>query len=81
MNFAGLNMPTYDTRRDQMFPQLNGGGDHRIRRFGEVRHYAAGEQTFTIGEVGPGVFVIIDGITAARGAIAFLKANAPAASR
>jgi thioredoxin reductase (NADPH) len=56
------NMSTYDARRDQMFPKLGAEEINRIRRFGEVRRYGAGEPMFTTGEISPGMFVIIDGI-------------------
>ena len=35
-------MSTIDTRREQMFPKLEPREIDRLRRFGEVRRYAAG---------------------------------------
>ena len=36
-------MSTIDTRRDQMFPKLRPEEIERLRRFGEVRRYKAGD--------------------------------------
>src|ERR1700716_4539157 len=54
-------MPTIDTRREQMFPKLAPQEIDRLRRFGEVRHYAAGEALFVTGDVAPGMYVLIKG--------------------
>jgi thioredoxin reductase (NADPH) len=54
-------MSTIDTRREQMFPKLTPHEIDRLRRFGEVRHYAATEALFVTGEVAPGMFVLIKG--------------------
>ena len=62
--FGALAMSTIDTRRDQMFPKLLPNEIGRLRRFGEIRRYAAGEQLFKTGEIGPGMFVIISGTVA-----------------
>jgi thioredoxin reductase (NADPH) len=48
-------------RRHQMFPVLSPKEVDRIRRFGEVRHYARGACLFTAGEPGPGMFVLLSG--------------------
>ncbi|MFN3524228.1 MAG: FAD-dependent oxidoreductase [Phenylobacterium sp.] len=50
-----------DTRRDQMFPVLSGDELSRVRRFGAVRTYAAGEALFRTGQGGHGMFVILSG--------------------
>ncbi|MGA9343133.1 MAG: FAD-dependent oxidoreductase [Rhodanobacteraceae bacterium] len=50
-----------DSRHDQMFPTLEVGEIDRLRRFGEIRHYAAGEYLARTGEIGPGMFVVLDG--------------------
>ena len=50
-------MSMIDTRREQMFPKLTLGELARLRRFGEVRRYAAGEQLFKTGDPSPGMFV------------------------
>ena len=54
-------MSTIDTRREQMFPKLTPEEVDRLRRFGEVRRYAAGESLFIAGQEAPGMFVIISG--------------------
>ena len=52
---------TIDTRREQMFPKLEPREIDRLRRFGEVRRYAAGEALFVTGEIAPGMSVLIKG--------------------
>lgn len=54
-------MSTIDTRREQMFPKLDPPEIDRLRRFGLVRRYAAGEALFVTGEAAPGMFVLIKG--------------------
>src|SRR4030081_1270574 len=54
-------MSTIDTRREQMFPKLEPQEIDRLRRFGEVRRYAAGDPLFLTGDVAPGMFVLIKG--------------------
>src|ERR1700716_4620348 len=54
-------MSTIDTRREQMFPRLTPQEIDRLRRFGEVRHYAAGEALFVTGDIAPGMCVLIKG--------------------
>ena len=54
-------MSTIDTRREQMFPKLDPREIDRLRRFGLVRRYAAGEALFVTGEAAPGMFVLIKG--------------------
>ena len=54
-------MSTIDTRREQMFPKLQPREIDRLRRFGEVRRYAAGEALFVTGEIAPGMSVLIKG--------------------
>ena len=49
------------TRGPQMFPKLEASEIDRLRRFGEVRHYAANEPIFKVGEVAPGLVVIVNG--------------------
>ncbi|HEY1545385.1 MAG TPA: FAD-dependent oxidoreductase [Xanthobacteraceae bacterium] len=50
-----------DTRGDQMFPTLDPHEIERMRRFGELRHYAEGETIARVGEVSPGVCVVLGG--------------------
>ena len=54
-------MSTIDSRREPMFPKLTPHEINRLRRFGEVRHYAAGEALFATGNVAPGMYVLIKG--------------------
>jgi thioredoxin reductase (NADPH) len=50
-----------DTRREQMFPTLTAAEIDRLRRFGQLRSYAAGEALVKAGEVGHGQIVILAG--------------------
>jgi len=54
-------MSTLETRREQMFPKLSPEEIERLRRFGTVRRYRAGEALYRTGEISPGMFVIISG--------------------
>jgi thioredoxin reductase (NADPH) len=54
-------MSTIDTRDEQMLPKLTPQEIDRLRRFGEVRRYAAGDPLFLTGDVAPGMFVLIKG--------------------
>src|SRR5437899_11307901 len=59
-----LAMSTLETRREQMFPKLSPTEIERLRRFGTVRRYRAGEPLYRTGEISPGMFVIISGTVA-----------------
>src|SRR5947207_3604835 len=50
-----------DTRRHQMFPVLETAEIERVRRFGKVRSYGAGEALAKVGEVGLGLTIILGG--------------------
>ena len=50
-----------DTRRQQMFPTLEPAEIERVRRFGVVRSYGVGEVLERVGEVGPGLTIILAG--------------------
>src|SRR5262245_25831684 len=50
-----------DTRRHQMFPVLESADIERVRRFGKVRFYRAGEALVEVGNVGPGLTIILTG--------------------
>ena len=50
-----------DTRRHQMFPVLEPAEIERVRRFGKVRSYGAGEALAKVGEVGLGLTIILGG--------------------
>jgi thioredoxin reductase (NADPH) len=54
-------MSTIEQRRDQMFPKLGQEEIARLRRFGEVRRYKAGDLLFVTGERSPDMFVLIAG--------------------
>src|ERR1700730_5519020 len=54
-------MSTIDTRREQMLPKLEPREIDRLRRFGEIRRYVAGEALFVTGEIAPGMYVLING--------------------
>ncbi|HEX8828972.1 MAG TPA: FAD-dependent oxidoreductase [Xanthobacteraceae bacterium] len=50
-----------DHRRDQIFPKLDPLEIERMRRFGEVRSFAAGEQLMSAGQAAPGIVVVLAG--------------------
>ena len=52
---------TYATRGDQMFLRFTDAEIERLSRFGERRSYRAGEMLARVGEVGPGLMVILSG--------------------
>ena len=49
------------SRFHQMFPVLSEAEIDRVRRFGEVRRFPAGELLFQAGEAVPGMYVILSG--------------------
>jgi thioredoxin reductase (NADPH) len=50
-----------ETRRHQMFPTLAPAEIERLRRFGELRSYRAGEYLARTGEVAPGLSLLLSG--------------------
>ena len=50
-----------DQRRDQIFPKLDPQDIERVRRFGDVRSFAASDRIMTAGQVSPGLVVILAG--------------------
>jgi thioredoxin reductase (NADPH) len=54
-------MSTIDSRDAQMFPKLSPREIDRLRRFGEVRRYIAGNALFVTGDIAPGMYVLIKG--------------------
>ncbi len=50
-----------ETRRDQMFPTLESAEIERVRRFGKIRSYSAGDALVKVGEVGHGLIIISSG--------------------
>jgi thioredoxin reductase (NADPH) len=51
-------------RFDQTFPTITPGEIERMRRFGEIRRFAAGEALFRSGQRSPGMFVVLSGCVA-----------------
>jgi len=49
------------SRYHQMFPVLSASEIDRVRRFGEVRRFPAGDFLFQAGEAYPGMYVILSG--------------------
>jgi len=52
---------TIEKRRDQMFPILEASEIERVRRFGSVRCFDAGEALEKVGVVGYGLVIILAG--------------------
>jgi thioredoxin reductase (NADPH) len=50
-----------DTRHDQMFPNLEASEVERVRRFGEVQSFGAGEALARVGNVGHGLSIVLSG--------------------
>ena len=59
--FEGEFAPSLRSRTGQMFPSLTDAEIARMRRFGTVLRYAAGDRLFRAGEPGPGMFVVLAG--------------------
>ncbi len=49
------------SRFNQMFPVLSAAEIDRVRRFGEIRRFPAGDLLFQAGEAYPGMYVIVSG--------------------
>jgi thioredoxin reductase (NADPH) len=49
------------TRRHQMYLTLTPAELERVRRFGDLHHWHAGDQLFRSGHVSPGMFVLLSG--------------------
>jgi thioredoxin reductase (NADPH) len=58
---AASKVLNFDTRLDQMFPVLDAADIVRVRRFGTLRRYGAGEALARVGQVGDGLAVILSG--------------------
>jgi CRP-like cAMP-binding protein len=58
---AATGPSVFETRREQVFPILEPAEIERLRRFGEVRRFEAGETLRRIGEAGHGLAVILTG--------------------
>jgi thioredoxin reductase (NADPH) len=53
--------PILTARHDQVFPTIEQPDIDRLRRFGEIRFYSAGERIVKAGDVSPGLIVILSG--------------------
>jgi thioredoxin reductase (NADPH) len=53
--------PITETRRDQMFPSLSPAEIDRLRRFGDLRSYAADELIFRAGHPAQGLYIVLSG--------------------
>ena len=51
----------FETRRAQMFPTLEASDIERMRRFGTMGRYAAGEALLRAGQVGRGLTIVLSG--------------------
>ena len=58
---AAATSPTIETRRHQMFPTLEAVEIERLRRFGDVRTFAAGDALATVGEIAQGFAIVLVG--------------------
>ena len=58
---ADAPQTTYETRGAQMFLQLTDAELARLAKFGQPRSYRAGEALVRVGEVGPGMTLILSG--------------------
>src|SRR5262245_23027711 len=56
------NQTIIETRRHQMFPTLSPEEIDRVRRFGEPRKFAAGEALASVGQLAPGMMIILSGL-------------------
>ena len=56
-----IRSDTLATRGDQMFLRFNDDEIERLSRFGERRSFQAGEMLVRVGEVGPGLMLILSG--------------------
>ncbi len=68
--------PVIEARRDQMFPVLDDMDIARLKRFGEVRHFPAGEFIVKAGENSPGLVVVLKGTIAVTQGGAFSHSQA-----
>ena len=50
-----------ETRRHQLFPCLTAAEISRIRRFGTIQHWMQGDYLCRIGDLAPGMFVLLQG--------------------
>jgi len=55
------NQTIIETRRHQMFPVLAPEEIERVRRFGELRTFAAGDALANVGQMSPGLMIVLNG--------------------
>jgi thioredoxin reductase (NADPH) len=55
------SQPIREQRHDQIYPTLDPQEIERVRRFGNRRSFAAGESLWTVGQVAPGLMVVLAG--------------------
>jgi thioredoxin reductase (NADPH) len=58
---ASQKTPVMEARREQMFPVLDELDIARLKRFGEARHWSAGDYVMKAGEVPPGLVLVLKG--------------------
>ncbi|HXJ01923.1 MAG TPA: FAD-dependent oxidoreductase [Micropepsaceae bacterium] len=58
---AAAPVSVIDTRYDQMFPTLEPAEIARLRRFGELRHFADGDYLGRTGTSGIGMYIVLSG--------------------
>src|SRR6185312_15252696 len=58
---SDIKSSTWTSRHSQMFPVLEQADIARLRRFGSVRTYAAGDRLVRAGDVAEGLTVILSG--------------------
>jgi thioredoxin reductase (NADPH) len=54
-------LPIIEARREQMFPILDASDIARLKRFGELREYRAGDALMKTGEVASGLYFVLNG--------------------
>ena len=57
----GEQTSVLETRRHQMFPHLDEHDIARLKRFGEIRHFADGTLIMKAGELAPGLVFVLQG--------------------
>src|SRR5579864_1943525 len=61
MSEAAKAPSVFETRRDQVFPALSDADIQRMRRFGEIRHYRAGDLVVRAGQPTEGLMLVLQG--------------------
>jgi len=58
---TGVSGGALASRLEQIFPVLSPAEIERVRPFGQVRRFRAGESLYQVGKPGPGMYVILSG--------------------